>query len=73
MLITTIILHGAVTQMGTRWSSWLRQRAVSIPDYVIGIFHSHNPSVRTMALGSIQLLTERSHGNISWVVKAVGV
>jgi len=32
----------------------------SIPDGVIGIFHCHNPSGRTMALGSTQPLTEMS-------------
>jgi hypothetical protein len=40
--------------------------AGSIPDYVIGIFHWHNPSDRTMALGSTQPLTEMSTRNISW-------
>jgi hypothetical protein len=49
---------------GTRWRSWLRHYAtsrrvaVSIPDCVTGIFHGHNPSGRTMALGSTQPLTE---------------
>jgi hypothetical protein len=37
-----------------------------IPDRVIGIFHWHNPSDRTMALGSIQPLTEMSTRSISW-------
>ena len=47
-------------QRGTRWHSWLRRCATSrkvagsIPDGVIGIFHWHNPSCRTMALGSTQ-------------------
>ena len=42
---------------GTRWRSRLRHCATnqkvagSIPDGVIGIFHWHNPSGRTMALG----------------------
>jgi len=45
----------------------------SIPDYVIGVFHSHNPSGRTMTLRSTQTLTEMSYGNIFLVVKAVGV
>jgi hypothetical protein len=35
--------------------------AGSIPDGVIGIFYSHNPSGRTVALGSTHPLTE-----ISW-------
>jgi hypothetical protein len=38
----------------------------SIPDGVIGIFHSHNPSGHTMALGSTQPLTEMSTRIISW-------
>jgi len=38
----------------------------SIPDSVIGIFHWHNPSDRTMALGSTQSLTEMSTRSISW-------
>ena len=40
--------------------------AGSIPDRVVGIFHLHNPSVRTMALGSIQPVTEMSTRIISW-------
>jgi len=40
--------------------------AGSIPDGVIGFFHWHNPSGRTMALGSTQLLTEMSARNVSW-------
>ena len=40
--------------------------AGSIPDGVIGIFHLHKPSDRTMALGSTQSLTEISTRVISW-------
>jgi hypothetical protein len=36
------------------------------------LFHCHNPSGRTMALGSTQPLTEMSTRNISWGVKAAG-
>jgi hypothetical protein len=43
----------------------------SIPD-VIGIFHGHNSSVYTIALGLTQPLTEMSTRNISWGVKAAG-
>ena len=43
-----------------------RKVAGSIPDGIIGIFHWHNPSSCTMALGSTQPLTEMSTGNISW-------
>jgi hypothetical protein len=46
--------------------------AGSIPDDVIGIFHWHNPSGRTVALGSTQPATEMSTRNISWGVKAAG-
>ena len=63
---------------GTRWRIWLRHYATSrkvagsIPDGDIGIFHWHNPSGRTMALGLTQPLTEMSTRNISWGVKAAG-
>ena len=59
-------------QEGTRWCSWSRHCATSrkvagsIPDGVIGIFHWHNPSGRTMVLGLTQPLSEMSTGNISW-------
>jgi len=43
-----------------------RQVAGSIPDGVIGIFQCHNPSGRTMTLGSTQSLTEMSTRCISW-------
>jgi len=46
--------------------------AVSIPDRVIGIFHLHNLSYRTMVLGLIQPPTEMSTRNISWELKAAG-
>jgi hypothetical protein len=36
-----------------------------IPDNVIGFFHWHNPSGRTMALGLTQPLTEMSTRNVS--------
>jgi hypothetical protein len=55
-----------------RWRSWLRycttnrKVAGSIPDDAIGIFNSHNPSGRTLALGLTQLLTDVSTRNISW-------
>jgi hypothetical protein len=43
-----------------------RQVAGSIPDGVIGIFQWHNPSGRTMSLGSTHPLTEMSTRCISW-------
>jgi len=57
---------------GTAVAQWWRCCATnrnvtgSIPDGVTGIFHSHNPSDRTMALGSTQPLTEMSTRSISW-------
>jgi len=59
-----IAIHGPGG--GTRWRGWLihcatcRKVAGSIPDYVFGIFHSHNPSGHSMALGLTQPLTEMS-------------
>ena len=58
--------------MGTAVAQWLRRCAThrkvagSIPGGVIGIFHGHNPSDRTMVLGSTQPLTEMSTRNIFW-------
>jgi hypothetical protein len=57
---------------GTAVAQWLRccatnqKVAGSIPGGVIGIFHWHNLSDRTMALGSTQPLTEMSTRSISW-------
>ena len=45
---------------------------VRFPKVSFGIFHWHNPSGRTMALGSTQPLTEMSTRNISWGVEAAG-
>ena len=69
--ITLLFIH-TTTFWGTQWRSWLRHCATSrkvsgsIPDGVIGIFHWHNPSGRTMALESTQPLTEKSTRNIFW-------
>jgi hypothetical protein len=38
----------------------------SVPDGIIGIFHLHNPSGRTMALGLTQPLAEMRTSNTSW-------
>jgi len=63
---------------GTAVAQWLRccatnrKVASSIPDGVIGIFHRHNSSHRTMALGSTQPLTEMSTSSVSSGVKAAG-
>ena len=64
--------HGLLNSQGTAVAQWLRccatnrKIAGSIPDGVVGIFHCHNPSDRTMALGSTQPLTEMSTRSISW-------
>jgi len=55
-----------------QWRSRLRHCATcrkvtgSIPNGFTGIFHWHNPSGRTMALGLTQPLTEMSTRSISW-------
>jgi hypothetical protein len=60
----------------TGWHNWLRhcgtsrKVAGSIPDGIIGIFHRHNPSGRTVALGPTPPLTKMSIRNISTRVKA---
>jgi hypothetical protein len=41
-----------------RYCATNRKVAGSIQDGVIEIFHRHNPSDRTMALGSTQSITE---------------
>jgi hypothetical protein len=57
---------------GRRWRSWLRQCATcrkvtgSIPGCAIGVSLWHNPSGRTLVLGSTQPLTEMSTRNTSW-------
>jgi hypothetical protein len=62
----------------TQRRSWLRHCVTSrndvgsIPDGVIGIFHSYNPSGHTAALGLTQPLTEMGTRNISCGVKAAG-
>jgi hypothetical protein len=67
-----------ILKRGKRWRSWLRHCATSrkvagpIPDGVIGIFHWHNPSGRTMVLVLTRPLTEMSTRNISWGLKATG-
>jgi hypothetical protein len=66
-----LVFISLLSYRGTRWRSWLRHCTtsrkvmVSIPDVVIAIFHWHNPSGRTMALGSTQPLTEISTRNIA--------
>ena len=65
-------MFGYKLNVGTAVAQWLRRCATnrkvagSIPDGVIGIFHYNNPSDRTMALGSTQLLMEMRTRGISW-------
>ena len=49
-----------------------RKAAGSITDGVIGIFQRHNPSGRTMFLGSTQPVKVLSTRNVSLAVKAAG-
>jgi len=58
--------RGAVVAQWLRCCTTHQKVAGSIPAGVIGIFHWHNPSNRTMALGSTQPLTEMSTRSISW-------
>jgi hypothetical protein len=51
-----------------RDSATSRKVAGSIPYGFIVIFRRLNPSGRTMALGSTQLLTEMSIGDLPWCV-----
>jgi hypothetical protein len=60
------IFRGHVVAQWLRHCATNRKVAGSIPDGVIGIFHRHNPSGRTVALGLTQPLTEMSTRNISW-------
>jgi hypothetical protein len=59
-----LLNYDILNDWGTRWCSWLRHCATSrkvassITDSVTGIFHWHNPSGRTMALGLTLPLTE---------------
>jgi len=60
-------------QWGKRWRSWLRDCATrrNVAG-VIGIFHWHNLSSRTMAIGLTHPLIEMSTSNISCGVKVDG-
>jgi hypothetical protein len=67
ILLNTIIYGGPLmVAQWLRYCATNRKVAGSIPGGVIGIFHWHNPSDRTMALGSIQPLTKVSTRSISW-------
>ena len=68
LILKTVIFVSVVTVV----AQWLRGCATnrkvagSIPDGVTRIAHWHNPSDRTVALGSTQPLTEMIARNISW-------
>ena len=72
VFIVSIKIHFGARRSAVGWATAL-QVGRTIPDGVIGIFHWHNPSGRTMAMGSTQPLKEKSNRNISWKVKAAGV
>jgi hypothetical protein len=61
-----------ISQLRHAVAQWLKHCATNrkaagwISDSVSGIFHLHNPSGHTMALGLTQPLTEMNTRNISW-------
>ena len=62
-------MFSVLRRWGMLWHSWLRPCATSRK--VTGlIFHGHNPSGHSMALGLNEPLTEMSTMNTSWGVKA---
>ena len=79
-ILTVCVCHSVTRQSPKKYaysSNWghavaqlvsatSRKVAGSTPDVVSGIFHGHNLSGRTMALGLTQPLTEMSTRNISW-------
>jgi hypothetical protein len=65
LTVSTCFEQGHAVAQWLRHCAKSRKVAGSIPDGVIGIFHGHNPSGRTMALGSTQPLTEMNTRNIS--------
>ena len=73
--LVVILYYYLYHNEGTWWRSWLKHCASSrevtgsIPYGVIGIFHWLEPSGRTMALGSTQLLRAMRTRSISWGLK----
>jgi hypothetical protein len=55
-----------VTVKTLRHCAISRKVAGSNPDGVTGFFYGHDPSGRTLALGSTQPLTEMSNRNVFW-------
>jgi len=72
ILYCLVVNTCTVKWLDTAVAQWLRccgtnrKVAGSIPGGFFGIFHWHNPSDRTMALGSTQPLSEMSTRSISW-------
>ena len=66
-LYGNILFHNVVPLVRNLRRAKNRKIAGSIPDGVIGIFHRHNPSYRTMALESSQPVTEINTRAISWL------
>jgi len=62
LTLLTVVMKG-VRCGAVGWGATSRKVAGSVPGVVTGIFHSHNPSGRTMALSSTQHLTEMSTRN----------
>jgi len=70
-LVSITFIHCAIC--GARggavgWGTALQvgRSRVRFPMVTLDFFHWHNPSGRTMALGSTQPLTEMSSRNVSW-------
>ena len=56
----------------TQWGHAVAQLFEALRKVADSIFHSLNPSSRTMALGSTHSITELSTRGIPWGVKAAG-
>ena len=65
-LTVCITPGGTAVAQSLRYCATNRKVAGSILNVVIEIFHCHNPSDRTMALGATQPVTEISTRSISW-------
>jgi len=72
LLFLSKFIYHLLLYLSLRHCATSRKVAASISDGVIGIFHYHNLSGSTTALGLTQPLTEMSTMNISLGVKAAG-
>jgi hypothetical protein len=66
LLVVVVVVVGRAVAYCLMHYATNQQVPGSIPDGVIGICQWHNPSSRTMALGSTQPLTEMSTRFVSW-------